>query len=155
MAEDKEGNREAEEAQVINKVSVRAIKKGVLGFWGFGVLGKIKAPPERSAALALKEKFGLELKDCSLTESMQLGYGQRVGLLVVGVEKNSPAAEAGIQKGMLVVGLGQIPARTLEELPRKVRQLKSGEQVPVTVLGANRQGNFIAIRSGAVVLKAR
>ncbi len=56
---------------------------------------------------------------------------------------------------MLVVGLGQIPARTLEELPRKARQLKSGEQVPVTVLGASRQGNFIAIRSGAVVLKAR
>ena len=119
------------------------------------VEGKIKAPPERSAALALKEKFGLELKDSSLADSMQLGYGQRVGLLVVGVEKNSPAAEAGIQIGMLVVGLGQIPARTLEELPRKVRQLKSGEQVPVTVLGASKQGNFIAIRSGAVVLKAR
>lgn len=119
------------------------------------VEGKIKAPPERSAALALKEKFGLELKDSSLAESMQLGYGQRVGLLVVGVEENSPAAEAGIQNGMLVVGLGQIPARTLEELPRKVRQLKSGEQVPVTVVGASKQGNFIAIRSGAVILKAR
>jgi serine protease Do len=86
---------------------------------------------------------------------LQLGYQGRVGLLVVGVEKGSPAAEAGIQKGMLVVGLGQVPARTLEELPRKVRQLKGGEQVVVTVLGAMKQGNFIALKSGTVTLKAR
>ena len=74
---------------------------------------------------------------------------------MTGVEKGSPAAEAGIQQGMLVVGLGQIPARTLEELPRKVRQLKGGEQVVVTVLGAMKQGSFIALRSGTVTLKAR
>ena len=119
------------------------------------VEGKIKAPPERSAAVALKEKFGLELKDCNPNESLQLGYQGRNGLLVTAVEKGSPAAEAGIQKGMLVVGLGQVPARTLEELPRKVRQLKGGEQVMVTVLGAMRQGNFISLRSGTVTLKAR
>jgi len=119
------------------------------------VEGKIKAPPERSAAAALREKFGLELKDLNPNDSLQLGYQGRVGLLVVGVEKGSPAAEAGIQKGMLVVGLGQVPARTLEELPRKVRQLKGGEQVVVTVLGAMKQGNFIALRSGTVTLKAR
>jgi len=119
------------------------------------VEGKIKAPPERSAAVVLKERFGLELKDCSPNDSLQLGYQGRIGLLVVGVDKGSPAAEAGIQKGMLVVGLGQVPARTLEELPRKVRQLKGGEQVMVTVLGAMRQGNFISLRSGTVTLKAR
>jgi len=119
------------------------------------VEGKMKPPPERSAAVALREKFGLELKDCNPNESLQLGYQGRVGLLVTGVEKGSPAAEAGIQKGMLVVGLGQIPARTLEELPRKVRQLKGGEQVVVTVLGAMKQGSFIALRSGTVTLKAR
>ena len=119
------------------------------------VEGKIKAPPERSAAVVLKERFGLELRDCSPNDSLQLGYQGRIGLLVVGVDKGSPAAEAGIQKGMLVVGLGQIPARTLEELPRKVRQLKGGEQVMVTVLGAMRQGNCISLRSGTVTLKAR
>ena len=119
------------------------------------VEGKIKAPPERSAAVVLKERFGLELKDCSPNDSLQLGYQGRIGLLVVGVDKGSPAAEAGNQKGMLVVGLGQVPARTLEELPRKVRQLKGGEQVVVTVLGAMRQGNFISLRSGTVTLKAR
>ncbi len=119
------------------------------------VEGKMKPPPERSAGVALREKFGLELKDCNPNESLQLGYQGRVGLLVTGVEKGSPAAEAGIQQGMLVVGLGQIPARTLEELPRKVRQLKGGEQVVVTVLGAMKQGSFIALRSGTVTLKAR
>jgi len=119
------------------------------------VEGKMKAPPERSAALALKEKFGLELKDLNPNDSLQLGYQGRVGLLVTGLEKGSPAAEAGIQKGMLVVGLGQVPARTLEELPRKVRQLRGGEQVVVTVLGAMKQGNFIALKSGTVTLKAR
>jgi len=119
------------------------------------VEGKIKPPPERSAATVLKERFGLELKDCSPEESLQLGYQGRVGLLVAGVEKGSPAAAAGIQKGMLVVGMGQAPARTLDELPRRVRQLKGGEQVAITVMGAMKQGNFIALRSGTVTLKAR
>ena len=119
------------------------------------VEGKMKAPPERSAAVALKERFGLVLKDCSPDESLQRGYQGRTGLLVVEVEKNSPAAAAGIQKGMLVVGMGQVPARTLGELPRKVRQLKGGEEVAITVLGAMKQGNFVALRSGVVTLKAR
>ena len=119
------------------------------------VEGKMKAPPERSAAVALKERFGLEVKDCSPDESLQLGYQGRIGLLVTGVQKGSPAEASGIQQGMLIVGLGQVPARTLNELPRKVRQLKAGEQVPVTVLGAMRQGNFTALRSGTVTLKAR
>ena len=56
---------------------------------------------------------------------------------------------------MLVVGLGSVPCRSLEELPRSVRQLKGGEDVKVTILGATQQGNFVALRSGAVVLKAR
>jgi hypothetical protein len=41
------------------------------------------------------------------------------------------------------------------QLPRSVRQLKGGEDVKVTILGATQQGNFVALRSGAVVLKAR
>jgi len=119
------------------------------------VEGKIKPPPERSAAAVLQERFGLELKDCSPEESLRLGYQGRAGLLVTGVEKGSPAAAAGIQKGMLVVGLGQAPARNLDELPRRVRQLKGGEQVAITVVGAMKQGNFVALRSGTVTLKAR
>jgi len=119
------------------------------------VEGKLKPPPERSAATVLRERFGLDLKNCSPEESLRLGYQGRAGLLVTGVEAGSPAAAAGIQKGMLVVGLGQAPARTLDDLPRRVRQLKGGEQVAVTVQGAIRQGNFVALRSGTVTLKAR
>ena len=119
------------------------------------VEGKIKAPAARSAAVVLKEKFGLSLKDLSPQESLQFGYAGRLGLLVAGVDKGSPAEEAGIQKGMLIVGLGSVPCRSLSELPRSVRQLKGGESVRVTVLGATRQGNFVAMRSGAVELKAR
>jgi len=119
------------------------------------VEGKIKAPATRSAAVVLKERFGLSLKDLTPQESLQFGYGGRLGLLVVGVEKGSPAEEAGIQKGMLIVGLGSVPCRSLGELPRSVRQLKGGESVRVTVLGATPQGNFVAMRSGTVELKAR
>ena len=86
---------------------------------------------------------------------MRLGYSGRIGLLVIGVEKGSPADKVGFQKGMLVVALGQIPARALEELPRKVRQLKKDENVPFTVLGAVRQGNFISLRQDTVILKPR
>ena len=119
------------------------------------VEGKKSPPPERSAAVVLKEKFGLELKDITPEESVRAGYAGRQGLLVLNVQKGSPAEAAAIQKGMLVVGLGSVPCRSLEELPRSVRQLKGGEDVKVSILGATRQGNFIALRSGAVVLKAR
>jgi S1-C subfamily serine protease len=119
------------------------------------VEGKKAPPPERSAAVVLKEKFGLDLKDLAPQDSVHLGYAGRQGLLVTAVEKGSPGENAGIQKGMLIVGLGSVPCRSLDELPRSVRQLKGGEDVRVTVLGATRQGNFVALRSGAVILKAR
>jgi len=119
------------------------------------VEGKKAPPPERSATVVLKEKFGLALKDLLPEESVRSGYAGRQGLLVVGIDKGSPAEGAGIQKGMLIVGLGSVPCRSLEELPRSVRQLKGGEDVKVTVLGASRQESFVALRSGAVVLKAR
>jgi serine protease DegS len=105
--------------------------------------------------VVLKERFGLELKNCPPDLSVQLGYQGRIGLLVAGVQKGGPAEAAGIQKGMLIVGLGSVPARTLEELPRSVRQLKGGEEVRMTILGAMKQGNFIALKSGVVTLKAR
>jgi len=41
------------------------------------VEGKIKPPPERSAAVALKEKFGLELKDLNPNDSLGGGDGAR------------------------------------------------------------------------------
>ena len=119
------------------------------------VEGKIKPPATRSADVVLKERFGLELKNCPPDLSVQLGYQGRIGLLVAGVQKGGPAEAAGIQKGMLIVGLGSVPARTLEELPRSVRQLKGGEEVRMTILGAMKQGNFIALKSGVVTLKAR
>ena len=119
------------------------------------VEGKKAPPAERSSAIVLQERFGLELQNCAPDLSTQLGFAGRPGLLVTKVEKGSPAEVAGIGKGMLIVGLGNVPARTLEELPRTVRQLKGGEEVRVTILGATRQGNFIALRSGAVMLKAR
>jgi S1-C subfamily serine protease len=61
------------------------------------VEGKKSPPPERSAAVVLKEKFGLELKDITPEESVQAGYAGRQGLLVLNVQKGSPAEAAAIQ----------------------------------------------------------
>ena len=69
--------------------------------------------------------------------------GNRTGALVNRVAPRSPAAEAGLRRGDLIVRLGDQPIPASDQLTVAERQAKIGVQVPVTVV---RRGRELVLR---------
>jgi S1-C subfamily serine protease len=117
--------------------------------------GRRPAPPEVSLPDVLRKRFGLDVQDLTPALARNFGYPRTQGLLVSGVEAGSPAAEAGIEPGMVVVAVGSQSVRTVADLPRMLVRVKTGETVRFTLVVPTRQGNFMVQRVGSVQLPAR
>jgi serine protease Do len=53
------------------------------------------------------------------------------GVVVTRVEEGTPAAEAGIQRGDVIVEVNRRPVKTLADFERATRDLKKGERLAV------------------------
>ncbi len=67
-----------------------------------------------------------------LAEALQIDAG--VGALVGSVASGSPADEAGIQRGDLIVGFGGEPVQRMRDLPRLVSRTSVGDSVNVDIV---------------------
>jgi serine protease Do len=91
--------------------------------------------------------FGLSLRDLTPQIAQQLRLEAGVmGALVEAVEPFAPAANAGIQRGDVIVEINRMPVRSAADAARVLRQLRSGETAFVLV---SRQGNrvFVTMRT--------
>lgn len=113
------------------------------------------APPEVSLTNILQEKFGLHLQSLTQELSGALGYRQTRGLLISDVDPSSPADAAGIEQGMLLVGVGPKRVHTEDDLPRDLTRVKKGDQVRMTFVILKNQDHFVIQRAASIVLTAR
>jgi S1-C subfamily serine protease len=58
-----------------------------------------------------------------------LGLSQTTGLVVMQVERNSPAEEAGLKQGDIILEIDQVPAKDLEEFLSKIREYNKGDTI--------------------------
>ncbi len=104
------------------------------------------AEPHQHVAVDTKAKGSLGLSVESLTPSLarQLGLKEDHGVLVRGVQDDSPAANAGIQTGDVIAEVDHHPVASVEEMRRVVEEHPKG--TPILVL-VHREGAglFIAI----------
>ena len=71
------------------------------------------------------------------------------------MESDSPAAAAGLQRGMLVTAMdGQLPA-DLSAAAKLLYAKKKGDRVQLDIAVRQRTGNFNVLRQGAVEVTAR
>ena len=88
--------------------------------------------------------FGMQLQDLTQELSDALGYARGRGVLVAAVEPNSPADEAGIERGMVIYRIGKSEVSSVRQVEELLRSAESGAAVEfiigiIRAAGQNRE----------------
>jgi serine protease Do len=90
------------------------------------------APVEPGSARAEK-LFGMQLQDLNQELSDALGYVRGRGVLITAVEPDSPADEAGIERGMVIYRANKSDVSSVRQIEEQLRTAESGAKVEFTV----------------------
>lgn len=129
---------------------VVGINTAVAGM-GLGLAVPINATTRRiiSALMAdgrvRRAYLGLVSSPIPLNETLALRIGQREGLRVADVMAGSPAEQAGLKRGDLVLTVGQRPVSSAESLQKQLFAEAIGVPLPVTVLRNGAMVDVIAV----------
>ena len=86
----------------------------------------------------------MQLQDLSQELSEALGYVRSQGVLIAAVEPQSPADEAGIERGLVIYRVGKSAANSVKQVEALLGAVQSGTKVDFTIgviraSGQNRQ----------------
>ncbi|MBW2616485.1 MAG: DegQ family serine endoprotease [Deltaproteobacteria bacterium] len=110
------------------KVEVEVIRKGVKK--SFTVkLGELKEEKEPQVLSEARPNLGLTVKEITPELAKNLRLSETSGLVVFQVKDNSPAAEAGIRPGDIILEVDQYPVMDIEQFSRKIETYKSGDTI--------------------------
>jgi serine protease Do len=109
-----------------------------------------KLKPQSAAAESsvsrVEKLFGMQLQDLSGELSDALGYVRGRGVLITAVEPDSPANEAGVQRGLVIYRVGKSDVSSGRQIEELLQSVDSGTSVPFTVgaLRARGQNHQVA-----------
>src|SRR4029079_10194280 len=78
-------------------------------------------------------RIGVQIQAVSKEEAEAFGLGAARGALVNGIEKDGPAAKAGVEIGDIIVKADGKEVRSSNELPRIITAVRPGSKINVTV----------------------
>ncbi len=77
--------------------------------------------------------FGIQLQDLTSELADALGYASGQGVLVSAVEPDSPADQAGIERGLVIYRIGKYDVNSVKQVDDLLTRAKSGTSVDLTV----------------------
>jgi serine protease Do len=92
------------------------------------MISKQPIPKETSTSNA-ERLFGMQLQDLSEELLDALGYARRRGVLITAVEPGSPAAEAGIERGLVIYRVAKYEVNSVKQVEDLLGQAQSGARV--------------------------
>jgi serine protease Do len=109
-------------------VKVEVIRRGKRK--GFEVkIGKLEEEEAEEEPAEEKSDLGMTVDEITPELAGQFGFADERGLVVVQVEGNSPAGEAGLRRGDIILEIDQEPMEDLEEYSEKIRQYEKGDTI--------------------------
>ncbi len=99
------------------------------------VVASVGEQPADMASMAKKmtgsalSELGLSLQDLTKEVAEQFGYSKDQGVLIADVVADSPAAELGLQAGMLIEEVNRTRVRNLKELQQALKKANNPKQV--------------------------
>lgn len=114
----------------------------------------VRLVPENTVFNAglIRDRLGLNLEELAPQVAARYGVGPSEGFLVTGVEENSQAATAGLQRNMLVTGMDGRQPGNLCAAAKLLYPKKKGDRVQLDLAVPQRMGNFNVLRQGSVEL---
>src|SRR6266566_2827535 len=95
---------------------------------------KNQPAPAADMSVSNAEKlFGLQLQDLNQELSDALGYLRGRGVLVTAVEPDSPADEAGLERGLVIYRAGNSETNSVKQIEDLLRSVQSGTKLDFTV----------------------
>ena len=93
-------------------------------------IGELKTAEEEVQQMPKGESsFGMTLQEITPELAQQYDLTETSGLIIVNVESNSPAAEADLRSGDIILEVDQIPLKSTAAFNRKIRQYKKGNTI--------------------------
>jgi S1-C subfamily serine protease len=90
--------------------------------------------------------LGLQATDVNAAINRQLGLGTDTGALVVAVTPGSPAENAGLQRGDVIVSVAGHPVATADDLGAAIANLHPGDHTDLAILrGGNHQSVSLTV----------
>jgi len=86
-----------------------------------------------SSASNAGKLFGLQLQDLNQELSDALGYIRGRGVLITAVEPESPADEAGLERGLVIYRMGKSETNSVKQIEELLRSVQSGAKLEFTV----------------------
>jgi serine protease Do len=86
-----------------------------------------------SSASNAEKLFGLQLQDLNQELSDALGYIRGRGVLITAVEPDSPADEAGLERGLVIYRAGHSETNSVKQIEELLRNVQSGTKLEFTV----------------------
>jgi serine protease Do len=123
------------------KVIVEVIRKGRKKEFEVEV-GEIKEDKAAPAAREAKPKLGMTVKEITPNLARKLDLSEDGGVVVVRVDANSPAKEANIRPGDIILEIDQEEIKDLEAYEEKIEDYKTGDTVLLLI---NRKGTTLYV----------
>ncbi len=101
-------------------------------------VGELKIEEEYQQGSKAEPSFGMILQEITPEIAQQYDLSETSGLIIVNVENNSPAAEADLRSGDIILEVDRTPVKSIAAFNRKIRQYKKGNSILFLI---NRDGS--------------
>lgn len=118
---------------------------------------RIRMIPEVEVFTAdlVEEKLGMRVTELPLEVALRMGLPTGEGLLITGVEKNSPAARANLARGYVVRAFDGQALESVKQAARMLYAREPGSRVEVDLMASQSRGNLLRIFPARVELRLR
>jgi S1-C subfamily serine protease len=102
-------------------------------------------PEEESNSSRADQLFGLQLQDLTNDLADALGYARGRGVLISAVEPDSPADQAGFERGLVIYRIGKYDVNSVKEVEQLLAKADTGSSVDfaVGIIGRNARGRRV------------
>ncbi len=94
----------------------------------------------------LFKNLGMVVGNITAKESVTLGYEGGKGVIVTGIQKDSSAFKAGLNKGDLIIEVQHKPVTSVDELHQAILKIEHEEDILMFIKRQNKSSKFIVLK---------